>query len=164
MSDLWLPPSVNRTPVQISEKQRVCVLTHMDTGRILCFCMDDAFASSFEQKGYLKHEILHAHEYDLWAKRLREQSKAENEAEDHAYLERENFVRHSLRKELRDKLRHAHSGAARQAIESALHCMDLMEDRKKRYRSESFMVQEGFEAKTDAGTDLVNEIMTPKQK
>ena len=81
MSDIWLPPSC-RTPVQIQQKQRVCVLTHIDTGRILCFCLDDAFAATFEHSGYIKHEILHAHEYDMWAKRLREQAARDNEAED----------------------------------------------------------------------------------
>jgi adenine deaminase len=95
MSDLILPASCR--PAQIAHKERVCVLTHIDTGRILCFCMDDAFASTFEHSGYLKHEIHHAAEYDMWAKRLRQQVARDNEAEDHAYLEREDVVRKRLR-------------------------------------------------------------------
>jgi hypothetical protein len=163
MSDLWLPPSAR--PVQIQQKQRVCVLTHINTGRILCFCLDDAFASTFEHSGYLKHEIHHAHEYDMWAKRLREQAKQDNEAEDFAYLEREDGVRKRLRQQLTDVIQSSSkSNADKKAAESALHCLDYMERKKKRYRAESFMVQEAYESSKNAGEDLVNEIMVPKKK
>lgn len=159
---LWVPPSCRPQPAQISQKERVCVLVHIDTGRILCFARDDAFASSFEQRGYIKHEIFHAHEYDLWARKLREQTRVENAAEDAAYLEREDRVRQSLRKELRQKMMNAPSGAARKAIESALHCLDHMEDKKKRYRAESFMVQEAYDEKKNVGEELVHELIDPK--
>jgi len=163
MSDLILPPSC-RTPVQIQQKQRVCVLTHIDTGRILCFCMDDAFAESFQHSGYLKHEIMHAHEYDMWSKRLREQAARDNEAEDHAYLEREDAVRKRLRQQLTDVIASSSkSNADKKAAESALHCLDIMERRKRRYRAESFMVQEAFEASKNAGEQLVSDIMVPKK-
>jgi hypothetical protein len=163
VSDLILPPGY-RTPVQIQQKQRVCVLTHIDTGRILCFCLDDAFASKFEHTGYLKHEIHHASEYDLWAKRLRDQTTRDNEAEDHAYLEREDAVRKRLRQQLQDVLISSHSANADKiAAKGALQCLETMETRKKRYRSESFMVQEGYEATANPGDDLVNKIMVPKK-
>jgi len=164
MSELWLPSSYKPQPAQIAQKERVCVLVHIETGRILCFARDDAFASSFEQKGYIKHEIFHAHEYDLWARRLREQAKIEDAAKDAAYLEREDRVRQHLRKELRQKLLAAPTGAARKAIESALHCLDYMEDKKKRYRAESFMVNEGYDAKANVGEELVHELIDPKPK
>jgi hypothetical protein len=155
---------MNRTPVQIGERQRVCVLVHKDTKRILTFCLDDPFAKSFEGKGYVKHILYHAADYDRWAKRLREQSAIEDAAKDAAYLEREDRVRQHLRKELRQKLLNAPSGAARKAIESALHCLDYMEDKKKRYRAESFMVNEGYDAKTNVGEELVHELIDPKPK
>lgn len=162
MSRLWLPPSCR--PVQIQQKQRVCVLTHIDTGRILCFCFDGPLAATFEANGYLKHELLHASDYDLWAKRLREQSKRETEEEDHAYLEREGAVRKRLRQQLYDVVHsNTKSNADKLAAESALKVLDAMEARKRRYRAESFMAQEAFEATKNAGEELVSEIMGPKK-
>lgn len=161
-SKLWLPPSCRPRPAQIAEKERVCVLVHRDTGRILCFCRNDPFSQSFKDQGYVIHEIMNAHDYDLWAKRLREQAKVEDAAKDQAYLEREDATRKKLRAELRGKLASATSGAARQAIESALHCLDYMEDKKKRYRAESFMLNEGFEATANPGEDLVHKLLDPK--
>ena len=155
--------TVHRTPVQLSGPQKVCVLVHNETKRILCFCLDDHFASHFTDTGYKKIQIKHANEYDLWAKRLREQAKRENEAEDYAYLEKENITRQRLRQQLKDRLSHLTEGAHRGAVESALHCLDVMEDRKKRYRAESFMVQEGYDSKTNVGEELVNKIMVPKK-
>ena|ERR1700746_4092682 len=164
MSELWVPPSCRSQPAQIAQKERVCVLVHIETGRILCFCRDDPFARGFEQKGYVLHEIMHAHEYDMWARRLREQAKVEDAAKDAAYLEREDRVRQHLRKELRQKLLDAPSGAARKAIESALHCLDYMEDKKKRYRSESFLIPEAYDSKKNVGEELVHELVDPKPK
>jgi hypothetical protein len=162
MSDLIIPG--NRVPVQIQQKQRVCVLTHIDTGRILCFCLDDAFAAKFEHSGYLKHEIHHASEYDMWAKRLRDQAARDNEAEDHAYLEREDAVRKRLRQQLQDVLASSHSGNADKiAASGALKCLETMEARKRRYRAESFMVNEAFEESKNAGQDLVDKLMVPKK-
>jgi hypothetical protein len=164
MSDLWVPPSCRRTPVQMTGKERVCVLVHKDTGRILCFAQDDPFAAKFVDSGYIKHEINHAHEYDMWARRLREQSSVENQAADHAYLERENATRKRLRQQLRDKLNSVRSGPERKAVESALHCLEVMEKRKKRYRAETFMLNEGYDStRSDIGEQLVNEIMVPKK-
>lgn len=137
--------TVHRTPVQLSGPQKVCVLVHHETKRILCFCFDDPFTKTFTDKGYQKISIKHANEYDLWAKRLREQAKVENEAEDLAYLERENIVRQKLRAELKERLGHLEVGAHRLAVESALHCLDRMEDRRKRYR-DTFQFAEAFEA------------------
>ena len=162
MSDIWLPASCR--PAQIAQKERVCVLVHIDTGRILCFCRDDPFARSFQSKGYIVHDIMHAHEYDMWARRLREQAKVEDAAKDAAYLEREDATRRQLRAQLKGKLASATSGAARQAIESALHCLDYMEDRKKRYRAESFMVAEAYDSKKNVGEELVHELLDPKKK
>ena len=161
MSDIIIPGS--RTPVQISEKQRVCVLIHKDTKRILCFCLDDAFASKFEDSGYIKKEIHHANEYDLWAKRIREQAKHENEAEDAAYLEKENSTRQKLRGELKARIAQLTEGAQRYAVEQALHCLDVMESRRKRYREESFMAQEGYEANVNVGEEIINKVMVPKK-
>lgn len=163
MSDLIIPG--NRTPVQIQQKQRVCVLTHIDTGRILCFCLDDHFAAKFQSAGYLKHEIHHASEYDMWAKRLRDQTSRENEIEDHAYLEREDAVRKRLRQQLQDVLAASHSANADKiAATGALKCLESMEARKKRYRAESFMVNEAFESTKNAGEELVEKLMVPKGK
>ena len=141
------------------------MLTHIDTGRILCFCMDDHFASTFDNSGYLKHEIHHASEYDMWAKRLREQTARDNEVEDHAYLEREDAVRKRLRQQLQDVLTSSHKGNADKiAAAGALKCLETMEARKKRYRAESFMVNEAFESNAKAGEELVEKIMAPQKK
>lgn len=162
MSGLIIPG--NRTPVQIQQKQRVCVLTHIDTGRILCFCLDDPFAAKFQNAGYLKHEIHHASEYDMWAKRLRDQTARDNEAEDHAYLEREDAVRKRLRQQLTDVLISSYSANADKiAATGALQCLESMEKRKKRYRAESFMVNEAFEESKNAGQDLIDKLMVPKK-
>lgn len=161
MSDLIIPG--NRTPVQISEKQRVCVLIHAETKRILCFALDDAFASEFQDKGYIKKEIHHAHEYDMWAKRIREQQKREDEEEDYVYLEKENAVRQRLRKELRARISHLHNGVQRAAVDQALHCLDVMEARRQRKREESFMVQEAYEQSKNPGEEIVNKVMVPKK-
>lgn len=158
-------PGQNRTNVQIGQKQRACVLVHAETKRILCFCMDDHFAASFENAGYIKHELIHASDYDLWAKRLREQTSREHEAEDHAYLEREDAVRKRLRQQLQDVMISGHkSNADKLAAKGALQCLESMEARKKRYREESFMVNEGFEATANAGEELIEKIMMPKEK
>lgn len=163
MSDLILPKSC-RTPVQIQEKQRVCVLIHNTTKRILCFAMDDWFADTFASQGYVKVPIMHAHEYDMYAERIRQQAKDENEAQDYAYLERENAVRKRLRKQLEDVIHSSTKPVAdRKAAEAALHCMDTMERRRRRYRDESFFAQEAYEDKKNAGEEIVNKIMVPKK-
>lgn len=162
MSDLILPASCR--PAQISQKQRVCVLVHNTTKRILCFAMDDWFADQFVAKGYVKIPILHAHEYDMYAKRIREQAKEDNEAEDYAYLERENAVRKRLRAQL-ESVSHSStkSVADRKAASDALHCLEVMEQRRRRYRDESFFAQEAYDDKKNAGEELVNKIMRTKK-
>lgn len=161
MSQLILPPSCR--PVQMSGKEKVCVLVHHLTGRILCFCMDDPFAAKFTDAGYKKIEITHASQYDAWAKKLRRQAQAENEAEDHAYLERENETRQRLRSELRNRLNSLGDGAQRKAVDSALHCLELMEKRRQRYREETFFVQEAFDQSTAfPGEEIVNKAMGGK--
>lgn len=165
MSDLILPASCrpHRRPVQISDL-RVLVLVHKDTNRILCFAMDDKPTRRLAQRVGLKViEIFHAHEYDKYAKAWREQAALENEKSDWEYLERENAKRQALRQQLRNRLAHA-DGPERRAIESAIHCLEQMEQRKQRYRAESFMAQEGFEqSKSDVGETLVNQIMAPRK-
>src|SRR6266436_4975309 len=160
---LWVPKSyADRTPIQLTGESRVCVLVHSITKRILCFARDDSFADSFAGQGYEKITLYHAADYDRWARQLREQAKVEDAAKDQAYLEREDATRKRLRAELRGKLSSATSGAARQAIESALHCLDYMEDKKKRYRQESFMLNEAYDAKANPGEDLVHKLLDPK--
>jgi len=162
MSELWLPKSGR--PAQIAQKERVCVLVHKDTGRILCFCRDDPFTDSFQNRGYKKIELMTAHDYDTWAKRYRHQAAEQNAQQDFAYLERENAVRQRLRSELRAKLTATDvQPAQRMAIESALHCLDFMEDKRKRYRKESFMVQEAYEQSANPGEDLVHDLIDPKK-
>jgi hypothetical protein len=162
MSDIIIPGQ--RKNVQIGEKQRACVLVHAETKRILCFCLDDPFARKMAGSGYILHEIHHAHEYDAWAQKLRQQSSQENAIKDAAYLEREDAVRKRLRKQLRDRIPVLADGAQKMAVESALRCLDIMEERKKRYRAESFQVQEAYESSTaNVGDDLVNKIMVPKK-
>lgn len=147
MSELWLP-NQHRRPVQMTEK--LAVIVHRKTKRILCFCFEDAFARTFESKGYEVIPLHYAHEYDKYAKQFREQTNIENQAEDAAYLEREDRARQQLRGDLKRRLSLATDGATRKAIESALHTLDIMQERKKRYRAESFLVQEGYEeGKTD---------------
>lgn len=154
----------SRQNVQIGSKEKVCVLVHHSTGRILCFCLDDPFAAKFTDAGYLKIEINHAHEYDLWAKRIRDQAKIENEVEDAAYLERENVTRQKLRGELRSRLNELTDGVQKKAVEQAIHCLDFMEARRKRYREESFHVQEAFEQSTAGpGEEIVNKVMRKPQ-
>lgn len=161
MSDLTVPKP-HRRNVQLSDL-RVCVLVHKDTNRILCFAQHDTFAKSIARKlGCKIIEILHANDYDRYAKAWREQSKDDNAEQDHAYLEREDGTRKRLRQQLRDRLNLVTSGPERQAIDSALHCLDVMEDRKKRYRAESFLVQEAFEAGKNPGEELIDKLILNK--
>lgn len=149
-----------RRNVQMSGQEKICVLVHSTTKRILCFARDDWFADSFAHAGYEKIAIPHASDYDRWAKRIREQAKVENEAEDAAYLERETAARNKLRGELRACLSKAKSGAERLAIEQAQRCLEYMEQKRKRYREESFHLQEAFEAdKSLPGEEIVNKAM-----
>jgi hypothetical protein len=158
MSRIIIPQS--RQNVQITGQEKVCVLVHSLTKRILCFARDDWFANSFASVGYDKITISHAHEYDTWAKRIREQAKVENEAEDAANLEKEDRTRKKLRGELTSCLSKAKTGAERLAIEQAVHCLDYMERRRKRYREESFHIQEGFDQqKSDVGESIVKKAM-----
>jgi hypothetical protein len=167
MSDLILPSRLKPKPrqnVQISGLERVVALVHKDTNRILCFGRDDWMTKKLAAKmGCKVIELLHAADYDRYAKMWREQSKEETAAEDHAYLERENYTRGKLRAELRKKLTAATSGRERMAIESALRTLDSLEARRQRYRAESFMVNEAFEeSKSEIGQQLVEQIMTPR--
>lgn len=158
MSRIILPNS--RRNVQMSGNEKICVLVHSTTKRILCFARDDWFADSFGKAGYEKIAIPRASDYDRWAKRIREQVKIENEIEDAAYLERETAARNKLRGELRSCLRKAKSGGERLAVEQALRCLEYMEQKRKRYREESFHVQEGFElSKETPGEEIVNKAM-----
>ena len=160
MSELILPPQYQRRNVRMTEN--LAVLRHSKTKRILCFCYADLFARTFEAQGYEVIPINYAHEYDKFAQQLREQTAIENAAEDLAVLEREDVVRQRLRNELRQKLREATTGTARQVIESALHTLDVMQERKKRIRKESFMVQEAKEADASGkvdGVDIVKKII-----
>ncbi len=99
----------------------------------------------------------------MWAKRIREQAKVENEAEDAAFLEKEQAVRQRLRGELRERLNHLTVGAHRQAVEQALHCLDVMEARRQRHREETFMLNEAFDStKANVGEEIINRVMVPK--
>lgn len=150
----------SRRNVQMSGKEKVCVLVHRQTGRILCFALDDPFAASFTDVGYRKIEINHAHEYDLWAKRIREQTKVENAEEDAAYLERESATRQRLRGELKARLNVLTEGAHKQAVQQALHCLEFMEKRRQRYREETFYVQEAYDENHSAvGEEIVKKVM-----
>ena len=161
MSDLTLPRP-HRRNVRLSDL-RVVVLIHKDTNRILCFAQQDAFAKKIARKlGCKIIEIFHAHDYDKYAKLWREQSKEESAAEDHAYLEREDATRQALRKQLRDRIATLADGAEKQAVDSALKTLDVMEDRKKRYRAESFLVQEGYDASKNPGDELIDKLMLNK--
>lgn len=167
MSDLILPPSCkpNRTPVQLTGKEKVCVLIHAETNRILCFAYDDRFTNRFASLGYKKVEINHASEYDAWARRLREQARIEDQVADHAYLERENAVRMRLRQQLIDRRASTNSTVERKTIDSALHALEFMEKRRQRYRSESFMLQEAYEdSNKNIGEDALNQLMAPPKK
>lgn len=159
MSDLiWTPQSNRRSNVQLSGKERVCVLVHRKTKRILCFAKDDWFADSFA-RDYEKIEILHAHDYDKWSKKYREQGLEDDARSDYEKLCREDAVRQKLRKELRDRLDVVTEGHERMAIESALRTLDVLQAKKQRYR-DSFMVQEAYEAsKQDVGQEIVDKII-----
>lgn len=146
MSKIWLPPSVNRTPVQMTN---ICVLVHHETKRILCFCLDDPFADSFAERGYDKIEIKHAHEYDKWANAMRKQATEQSEEEDYVYLEKENVVRQRLRSQLRARIAEEPNASGKKAVEAALHCLDSMEKRRQRKR-ETFMFQEAYDSSKDA--------------
>lgn len=163
MSDLTLPRNT-RPNVQLTGLERVVVIVHKDTNRILCFGRDDMLTRKMATKmGCKVIEILHAHDYDRFAKLWREQSKDDNAIDDAAYLEREAETRRAMRSELRAKLSLCTEGYQRRNIESALRVLDAMEARRQRYRAESFMLNEGFEATTDAGEALVTDIMTKRK-
>jgi len=168
MSEIILTdaPKPHRRNVQLTGLEKIVVLVHKDTNRILCFGHDDWMTKKLASKmGCKIIEVLSAHDYDKYAKAWREQSKIEDAIDDHMYLERENLTRQALRKQLRDKLALATSGPERQGIASALHTLDVMEAKRKRYREESFLVQEGYDSGAKSpGTDLIEKIMTPKDK
>lgn len=158
-------PSNNRRPVQLTGFERVVVLVHKDTNRILCFGRNDMLTQKMAAKmGCKVIEILHAHDYDRYAKIWREQAKEESAIDDAAYLERENHTRQALRKDLRNKLSICTDGYQRKNIESALHTLDAMERKRQRYRAESFLVQEGYEASANTGGDLAEKIMGEGKK
>ena len=167
MSEIILTdaPKPHRRNVQLTGLERVVVLVHKDTNRILCFGHDTWMTKKLASKMNCKIiEVLSAHDYDRYAKLWREQAKEEDAIDDHAYLERENVTRQALRKQLRDKLALATSGPERMGIESAIRTLDAMESKRQRYRAESFMAQEAFEANKNAGDELVEQIMVPKDK
>ena len=157
-------PKPHRRNVQLTGLERVVVLVHKDTNRILCFGHDTWMTKKLASTmGCKIIEILSAHDYDRYAKLWREQAKEEDAVDDHAYLERENVTRQALRKQLRDKLALATSGPERMGIESAIRTLDAMEAKRQRYRSESFLVQEAYESGTKTpGDDLVEKIMSTK--
>jgi hypothetical protein len=158
-------PKPHRRNVQLTGMEKIVVLVHKDTNRILCFGRDDWMTKKLASNmGCKIIEVMSAHDYDKYAKAWREQSKIEDEIDDHLYLERENVTRQALRKQLRDKLALATSGPERQMIASALHTLDFMEEKRRRYRAESFMAQEAFEANKQAGQELIEQIMVPKDK
>lgn len=159
MSDIIIP---NRHNVHIGDKEVACVLVHRETKRILTFCRNDPFSKSFESAGYELIELRHAYDYDKWAKKYREQASRESEAEDYAYLMREDKVRQQLRQQLIDRMGHCKSEDERRWIATALAALDAARKRKERYRPESFMVQEAVEnseTKSYLGEDLVKKIV-----
>ena len=167
MSEIILTdaPKPHRRNVQLTGLERIVVLVHKDTNRILCFGHDDWMTKKLASRmGCKIIEILSAHDYDRYAKLWREQAKEQDAVDDHAYLERENATRQALRKQLRDKLALATSGPERQGIESAIKTLDAMEARRQRYRAESFMAQEAFEISKKPGEELIEQIMVPKEK
>lgn len=143
---------------------KVCFLVHRDTKRILCAAQYDEFAKRMARKSNCQIiEIRTAHDYDIWSRRYCEQRDRETAEEDARYLEREHYTRRILRQQLRDQLAVESSGDARKAIDSALHCLDVVEQRRRRDRSESFIPQEAFEATKNAGEEIINSL-TPKEK
>ena len=152
----------HRRPVFLTDL-KVCFLVHKDTQRILCAACYDEFAKAMARKTGCKIiEIRTAHDYDLWSRRYCRQHDQETAAEDAAYLDREHSTRKLLRQQLRDRLRTEGSGDARRAIDSALHCLDIMEKRRQRYRSESFIPQEAFEAGKNAGQEIIENLIPKK--
>jgi hypothetical protein len=93
MSRIILPFQRN---AQISDKETVCVLVHRETKRILTFCRNDPFSKSFESSGYELIELKHASDYDRYCRMFRDQAMRESEAEDYAYLVREEKSRNQL--------------------------------------------------------------------
>lgn len=146
----------HRRPVFLTDL-KVCFLVHRDTKRILCAAQHDDFAKRMARRCNCRIvEIRTAHDYDLWAREYCRQHDRETAEEDARYLEREHYTRRVLRQQLRDRLAVEHSGEARKAIDSALHCLDVMEQRRRRYRTESFIPQEAFEASKNAGEEIIN--------
>lgn len=153
----------HRHPVFLTDV-KVCFLVHKDTGRILCAARFDRFAKKIARVSNCKVvEIRTAHDYDLWSRKYCKQRDQETAEEDARYLEREQYTRKVLRQQLRDRVLVETSGDARRAIDSALHCLDVVEERHRRYRSESFIAQEGFEATKNAGEEIIGSL-TPKEK
>lgn len=164
MSELiWTPDQGAPKPrrnVQISGQERVCVLIHSQTKRILCFARDDWFADSFADKGYEKIPLHHAHEYDRYAKMMRIQAQEENQQEEYKRLCREDVVRKRLRGDLRSRLDTAQPHE-RFAIEQALRTLDAIQARKQRYH-DSFMLLEGYDegGTKDVGGELAKKIIS----
>lgn len=152
----------HRRPVFLTDL-KVCFLVHKDTGRILCAARHDGFAKKIARLSNCKVvEIRTAHDYDLWARKYCKQRDEETREEDARYLEREQYTRRVLRQQLRDRLLVESSGDARRAIDSALHCLDVVEERRRRYRSESFIPVEGFETSKNAGEELIGNLTKEK--
>lgn len=153
----------HRRPVFLTDL-KVCFLVHQDTHRILCAARYDQFAKKIARlAGCEIVEIRTAHEYDIWARRYCQQRDWETAEDDARYLERENHARKLLRQQLRDRLSVENSGPARRAIDSALQCLDVVERRRQRYRSESFIPQEAFEATKNVGEELLDDVTPPRK-
>lgn len=155
MSRIWTPPS--RRNVQLTGHERVVVLVHRKTKRILCFAHEDWFAESLAAEYEIIH-LNHAHEYDRYAKMWREQAIQENEAEEYLRLNREDATRQVLRRQLKDRMT-VSQPHERQAIEQALRCLDLMQERRKRLH-ETFTVREAYEESVkDVGETIAHKII-----
>lgn len=153
---LWTP---NKPKPIHTQKINACVLVHRETKRILTFCFKDAFSKQFENQGFELIELTTAADYDRWAKKFRDQAYEDSEAEQYKKHCKEQPVRDRLRRELAERARVAPDLPSRAAAASALKCLDGIEDKKKRYLKESFMVQEGFEASATPGEEIINKAM-----
>ena len=144
-------------------QDKVFVLEHHQTHR--AFMVTDQmlahpFFRSLLSKGFLKHEITTAVEYDAWAKKILAAEKNRSDEEDYLHACMIDERRKKLREELHARLLIADSPQERQVIQATLNALEIIRQQKERVR-DSFFMRQAFEAKkSDAAEQVVTDIIT----
>lgn len=152
-------------PTQPQRQDKVFVLEHHQTHRMFMVTeemLHHPFFRSLLSRGFLKHEITTAFEYDSFAKKIMAQEKNRDEQEDYLHACMVDERRKKLRDELHARLLISSSPRERAVIEATLNALEIIRQQKERVR-ESFFMRQAFENnKSDAAEQVVTDIITNK--